>query len=68
MTVIHTVLFKYKAGLGSERMEAIKAGFEKLKEIPAVKELSFGPTFTERGQGFTHMLVVKVENRQALII
>ncbi len=38
----------------------------KLKDIPGLIDLSWGETFSGRGQGYTHCLVSRFENTETL--
>ena len=68
MVVIHTVLFKYRKELSSEKLEEVSKEFNRLIRIPGVDNVQFGPTFTDRGKGYTHMLIVEVADRAVLNI
>ncbi|MCW3095213.1 MAG: Stress responsive alpha-beta barrel domain protein [Chthonomonadaceae bacterium] len=65
--VEHIVLFKWKPEATAEQIEAAVTGLRGLKElVPNVLDLSVGENFTDRGQGFTHGLVVRFPDRAAL--
>ncbi len=65
--VEHIVLFKWKAEATAEQITVAVAALRGLKEqIPNVLDLSIGENFTDRGQGFTHGLVVRFPDKAAL--
>ncbi|MCW3051671.1 MAG: Stress responsive alpha-beta barrel domain protein [Chthonomonadales bacterium] len=65
--VEHIVLFKWKAEATAEQITAAVEGLRGLKElVPNVLDLSVGTNFTDRGQGFTHGLVVRFPDKAAL--
>jgi hypothetical protein len=65
--VEHIVLFKWKSEATAEQitaaLEALRAMPPKIAEI---KGLTCGETFTDRGRGYTHGLVVRLPDRAAL--
>lgn len=58
---VHIVFFKWKAGTSDAALAAMRDAILGLKAaMPGViTEISFGKTFTDRGRGFTHALLVK---------
>ena len=65
--VEHIVLFKWKTEATAEQIAAAVEGLRGLKElVPNVLDLSVGANFTDRGQGFTHGLVVRFPDKAAL--
>ena len=63
----HVVLFRVAEGTPAEQTEAMMRGLKSLEtEIPQVLSLSCGPNFSDRGDGFTHGLVVRFESAEAL--
>ncbi len=63
----HVVLFRVAEGTPAEQTEAMMRGLKSLKtEIPEVVSLSCGPNISDRGDGFTHGLVVRFESPEAL--
>ncbi len=66
-SVIHIVIFKWKEDTKSELIETAKVALRGLAtSVPGILELEVGDNFTDRGQGFTTGLVVKLESKQAL--
>jgi hypothetical protein len=65
--VMHIVLFKWNADATPEAIDRAIQGLRDLKnKIPGILELSCGANFTDRGQGYTHGLVVRFTDRAAL--
>ncbi len=65
--VEHIVLFKWKSEATAEQIAAAIKGLGDLKEqVPNILNLSVGENFTDRGQGFTHGLVVRFPDKAAL--
>lgn len=65
--VEHIVLFQWKATATAEQIAAAVEGLRGLKDlVPNVLDLSVGANFTDRGQGFTHGLVVRFPDKAAL--
>lgn len=65
--VEHIVLFKWKAEATPEQIATAIAGLAGLKEqVPNILDLTVGENFTDRGQGFTHGLVVRFPDKAAL--
>ncbi len=63
----HVVLFRVAEGTPEEQTEAMMRGLKSLEtEIPQVVSLSCGPNISDRGDGFTHGLVVRFESAEAL--
>jgi len=63
-SVQHVVLFKWKHGTSEGLIELAMKEVSKLKEgITFVEDLKAGPTFTDRGQGFTHCMVITLPTR-----
>jgi hypothetical protein len=65
--VEHILLMRWKDQTNQEAidraMEALR-GFK--QQIAGIVELSCGPNFSERSQGYTHGLVVRFKDRAAL--
>ena len=68
MVVKHVVLFKFIHDKTSKEMEYTSEQVKSLYLIPGVLDVSFGPTFTKRGKGYTHCLVVDLLTEDALNI
>ena len=65
--VEHLVLFKWKEGISAEILAEIYKALSGLKEqIPGILELSVGPNFSDRSQGFDAGLRVLFDNRASL--
>lgn len=65
--VEHIVLFKWKAEATPEQIETAIEGLRGLKtQVPNIIDLTVGANFTDRGQGFTHGLVVRFPDKAAL--
>ncbi len=63
----HIVLFKWKSDTTSEAIDAAMAALKGLRTvIPGIVDLTIGPNFTDRSQGFTHGLVVRFADKAAL--
>ena len=68
MPVSHVVLFKWKAGTPTDRIDAAMAALRAMApKMPFVHGLCCGPSFTDaRSQGFTHGLTVTLARREDL--
>lgn len=65
--VIHIVLFKWTAEARPEAIERAVQGLRDLRDkIPGILELSCGKSFSDRGQGFHHGLLIRFTDRAAL--
>lgn len=65
--IVHIVLFKWKETATADQIGAALTALRGLKgQIPGITELSCGANFTDRGQGFTHGLVVHLTDKAAL--
>ena len=63
----HIVLFQWKPEATPEQIESALTELKALQtKIPNVLALSVGKNFSERSQGFTHGLVVRFPDREAL--
>ena len=63
----HIVLFEVVESASSEKVEAMIQGLQSLKtEISEVVSLSCGANTSDRGDGFTHGLVVRFDSAEAL--
>jgi hypothetical protein len=64
MTMIeHMVWIRFRDEIGPERTEQHIAALRALKQtVPAVVELSVGRNFTDRANGCTHGLLVRVRS------
>ncbi|KAI0521549.1 stress responsive A/B barrel domain protein [Xylaria bambusicola] len=72
MTVIHIVLFKFRADVSNAHKDEFVTELRKLKNLPCVMNSRFvvgGPSITdpiERSQGFQYALVSHHKDREAL--
>ncbi|KAF0686706.1 Aste57867_21548 [Aphanomyces stellatus] len=69
MSVDHVVLFKWKDDAPAETIQEFARAVVALKDkVPGILDLSFGEDFskTSRAQGFTHMLIVRMENKDTV--
>jgi len=63
----HLVLFRWTVEATAEAVSRVMDELRALKgRIPGVQDLTCGENFSTRSQGFTHALVVRLENRAAL--
>ena len=65
--VMHIVLFRWT---DEATPQAVSAAMQALRDlgtkVPGILEISCGANFTDRGKGFTHGLVVRLTDQQAL--
>lgn len=68
MPIKHIVLMKFKADTPAEALESAAANLLALKgKVPGIQDITFGPTFTtDRSNGYTHALVVDLDDKAAL--
>lgn len=67
MAVEHIVWIKFNEGVSEERANEHIANLLTLKDrVPGVTRVTAGKNFTERSKGFTHALVVTLEDKAAL--
>lgn len=65
--VEHMVWIRFKDTVQSDRIKTHLDGLRGLKEkVPQVVELSLGENFTDRAQGYTHGLLVRLKSREDL--
>ncbi len=65
--VEHIVLFRWSEAATPEAIDNIIQELRALKtKIEGILDLTCGANFTDRGQGFTHGLVVRFTDREAL--
>ncbi|MEM8641754.1 MAG: Dabb family protein [Cyanobacteria bacterium P01_G01_bin.54] len=63
----HIVLFKWQPTASPEAIAAVMMSLGQMPgQIPVILGLSCGENFSDRAQGFTHGLVVRVGDRAAL--
>lgn len=63
----HLVLFKAKPETSPEAMDRMMAELRALrKSVPSIRELTCGPNFSHRSQGYTHGLFVRFSTRADL--
>jgi hypothetical protein len=56
-------LFKFRNDLDDATIMQIDAKFKELSNMAVVSNLAFGPTFTDRHRGYTHLLTVDVPDK-----
>ncbi|KAI1164619.1 stress responsive A/B barrel domain protein [Nemania serpens] len=72
MTIVHIVLFKFRADVSHDQKEEIATELRKLKDLPSVLNSRLvvgGPSVAdpiERSQGFQYALVSYHKDKQAL--
>jgi len=67
MAVEHMVWIKFHEGVGPERVAEHLSNLRGLEgTVPGVLRLKVGENFTDRARGFTHGLLVTLEDRDAL--
>lgn len=67
MPVDHMVWIKFNEGVTAERISEHMNNLGNMKGIvPAILDVRVGENFTDRSGGYTHGLIVTVENRAAL--
>ncbi|KAI8908480.1 stress responsive A/B barrel domain-containing protein [Gorgonomyces haynaldii] len=64
MTIKHAVLFKFNTT--EEHITKAKEALLGLKSLDGVLEVDFGRTFTDRHDGYTHLLIVALRDKKAL--
>ena len=63
----HLVLFQWAESATEAQIQFALESLRGLKEtVPGIVELTCGENFSDRGQGFTHALYVRLESRAAL--
>jgi hypothetical protein len=63
----HIVLFKMKPETPADAVTAMQDGLKSLVgRVPGIVELTIGANFSERAKGFTHGMVVRLQDRAAL--
>jgi hypothetical protein len=63
----HIVLFRWIESATPEAIERVLDGLRGLKTtIPGIVDLTCGPDFSGRAQGYTHGMVVRFADRAAL--
>lgn len=65
--VVHIVLFKWAEDATPEQIEAVMTGLRGMQgRIEGLEYVSCGENFSTRAQGFTHGLVTRFTDRNAL--
>ncbi|KAI9595244.1 stress responsive A/B barrel domain-containing protein [Syncephalis fuscata] len=64
MAVLHIVLLKFKPEATTSERHDILQDINTLSAIPCVRGIQFGENFTQRSQGYTHALVVQLEQKE----
>jgi hypothetical protein len=63
----HIVLFRFKPETTAHTKQKIVEGLMALKgKVPSILDISAGPNFSDRNQGFEYGLVVRFKDRQGL--
>ena len=63
----HLVIFKWKPDTTESQIAAAHGALRGLKDsIPGIVSITCGSTISDRGQGYTTGLVVRLENKAAL--
>ena len=63
----HLVLFRWSADASPEAIAQAMDGLRALRgQIPGIRDLTCGEDFGTRAQGYTHALVVRLDDRAAL--
>ena len=67
MAVEHMVWIRFHDDISDERRQAHLDGLRGLaRHVPGIERVVVGENFTDRAQGFTHGLLVRLTDRQAL--
>lgn len=67
MAVAHIVWIKFNDQISSARVEEHLADLASLKDsIPEISRMTLGDNFTDRAGGFTHGLVVELQDKAGL--
>ena len=67
MSVEHMVWIKFHEGVSEARQREHLEGLASLTDkVPGIRELSVGENFTNRANGYTHGLLVRLDSREAL--
>lgn len=65
--IIHIALFKWKDNISEKQIHKIMADIRSLKsKITEVIDLYCGENFSQWSKGYTHAVIVKVQDRQSL--
>lgn len=63
----HMVWIKFREGVSPDRAEWHMDALRQLKgKVPAIEQVYAGANVTDRSQGYTHGLLVRLETRDAL--
>lgn len=66
-TVIHTVAFQFNTATTTAQVDQLTRHIRDLKEkIPGILTITCGGNFSERSQGFTYAVTIKLRNTSAL--
>lgn len=67
MALEHMVWIKFKDGVSDERKQDHLRGLASLKaKVPGIRHLAVGENVTERANGYTHGLLVTLDDTAAL--
>ncbi len=65
--IIHIALFKWKESASQEDIDVVMSEIIALKaEIKEIIEISCGDNFSQWSKGYTHAVVVKLNNKNSL--
>jgi len=63
----HVVLMRFKEGVTEQQIEALAGEFATMPgKIELIQDYQFGPNFSDRSGGFTHLLYSRFANRDDL--
>jgi hypothetical protein len=67
VSVFHIVWIKFNPEVPDERIAEHIAALNTLQDsVPGITGLSVGANFTDRAEGYTHGVIVELENKAAL--
>ncbi len=67
MSVMHIVWLKFNPGVSPARIDEHLAGLASLADtVPGIVRLTIGENFTDRAEGYSHGLIVELEDKAAL--
>ena len=67
MSVFHIVWIRFNPDVTGERIEEHIAALKTLRDsVPGISRLSIGANFTDRAEGYTHGLIVELQDAAAL--
>ncbi len=67
MAIEHMVWIRFNEGLDPERIEQHLQSLRSLKDrVPGIRHLAVGPNITDRADGYTHGLLVRLDSPESL--